>query len=221
MIWLSENAETIKLVATLIGIAGGLLGFFKFYDQKQSDIADRKKKRGESLELEREKAARARQASDRAWLQAALHQIFHESETPDLAFDELFEKVIGSAYMDEAVELTKSSFNRKYLRRLLVEMISKGVIEQTAHDVYSLKLRVLSQQDILSRTLIENNAAADEIIRVVRNSPQTYNSRGLVDQLKNAGISLSQMQFEVLLKQLEEQFNLITRDDAGKWMPLN
>ena len=207
------------MVATIVGLLGGVFGFYKFYEQKRQEISDRLKS-----EDAREKAEQA--ARNDEWLQAAVHQVMQNCGPDGVSFGTIRTEIAGSAFFDKTVAFDRSDLDDVELRRLIVKMISLGVVDQTGDDHYAPRLKVLSDQERAHQILMKNTDALPIVETALKSGPLTLTE--VRAKLRDQGIELGRAQLAgvmaqmsaMSLIQLVEEQNISTEVPRLYWRSL-
>lgn len=185
--WLLDNAEMIKLIATIIGIAGGLFGFWKYYRAQKE--AHAKSLELQKAELEaRQEAAKAKQiANYRQWQKTAVLSILAAEEAVEMSLTDIrlrFQPEIQS-YQD--YDVPKAELSLGALQRVLLELISVGAIVRTAPDRFALKVEkenpIEKYAIQMNEEAIRNQAANTAMARLAAKRPAFYTRSSLVRAL--------------------------------------
>ena len=116
----AEIQQIIQLIATVIGISGGLLALFKYF-------SDRREK-----EL-------------REWQKVVIYRIFRQNELSPQSFGNLLDKYRSEANAFVDINLKKKEISEDSLRRIILELVSSNIISMEPLDSFRLKV---SQQKI-------------------------------------------------------------------------
>lgn len=201
MTWLSDNAEAIRLLATIVGLIGGLIGFFKFYDQKRSEIKAREKAENEEAKIRKEKR-------NEQWLQTAVYSLFQTRDAEELSFEEIRKEIAHTNFFDKTVDLEPKDLDDVELRRLIVNMIAMGVIEQVGGDCYVQRLKTEDPSKKAMRMMLNNNALVPKIENILEESPKSLME--IRAKLRDSGIEISRFQLASTLQQMTS-YELLSR----------
>ena len=143
MDWINLN-QFVQSGATVVGIAGGLAGLFRFFsDRREKDI--------------------------REWQKVVISKIFQQSESKALSFASVLEKYRSEAQAFAAFNLTKTEISEDALRRVLLELVSSNILSMEIGNLYKLKVSKTTTDPIELLTKI--NA---ELARLVAANPFLY-----------------------------------------------
>jgi hypothetical protein len=177
--------------------------------QRESDAASREKE-SKMQQMER----------DEQWLQAAIHEAFHEKEDGQLSFKQVRSSLANSAFWEsDQITIDKNKLTDQLLRRLLVSMIEKGVLEQVVSDVYSLKFKQTSfAQDVISL----NTKAIVHIEEILRQHPSGLRLDSVREKLRErSGIELDRVQCGGVLVQLSQLGLIVPSENNQIWFSVD
>lgn len=141
----SETVQsTLQLLATLVGVVGGLLALYKHFADK-------------------------REAELREWQKVVLYKIFRQNEKQPLSFTLLLEKYRLEAQAFAEVNVKKREISEDALRRILLELTASGIVRMEASDAFRLQITVEKFDPI--DTLRRIN---DELIDIIAPNPYLY-----------------------------------------------
>jgi hypothetical protein len=171
-------------------------------DMRKERLASRKLREEEQAALKKQ-AALAEESLNEEWLQAAIHEEFHKAKDGTLSFEQVRKNLGTTAFWRSGeVTLNSSDLSSQEIRRLLVSMIEKGVIEQVLSDEYSLKFRQTSYIQDLST---QNTKALPLIEEIVRRHPQGVALAEVKAQLADQHhITIDRVQCQAILIQLQQ-----------------
>jgi uncharacterized membrane protein len=138
--WLLANAEAIRLIATIVGLAAAILGFWRYFEQRRTQIS--------------EEAHSRRMGEIEKWREAAAYEIFQRATSPaedrpaEVGADELLSMLRNSTFDETGMDIRKEEINRQSITLLLVSMIEKGLIEHLGDNKYVLKINA---RDVAAR----------------------------------------------------------------------
>lgn len=198
MEYLINHTDEIKLIATLVGLVGGVIAIYKFVQKIREDQID------------------TRQQKKRKWLEAAVHAEFNGTDKPSLSFQEIQKQLSSSAFFNMAnLKMTQEELGEASLRLLIVSMIEKGVLSQLKNDEYQLKIQ---QSELMFGNANLQREIALEAIKLIAGEPGQLNSRGLharISETLSKDIEFSL--FENILYALQNDSSIIEID--GLWEP--
>jgi len=132
-----DYKQIIQITATVIGITGGLLALYKYF-------AERREK-----EL-------------REWQKVVIYKIFRQNELTTQSFTQILEKYRSEATAFEDINLKKKEISEDSLRRVLLELVSSGILSMELADSFRLKVSKPKQDPIELSNLM--NTALVEIV---------------------------------------------------------
>lgn len=141
---LADTQTVIQLIATVVGISGGLLGLYKYFSDK-------------------------REKELREWQKVVIYRICRQAETKAYTFLELLEKYRVEAQAVVDVDLKKREMSEDALRRVLLELTSSNILSLEPGDAYKLKVSA-TKTDLLATLQLVNQ----ELVRVVAPNPFVY-----------------------------------------------
>jgi len=110
-----DYKQIIQITATVIGITGGLLALYKYF-------ADKREK-----EL-------------REWQKVVVYKIFRQNELVTQSFNALLDKYRSEANAFVDIDLKKKEISEDSLRRILLELVSSGILSMELSDSFRLKV---------------------------------------------------------------------------------
>lgn len=139
-----DYKQIIQITATVIGITGGLLALYKYF-------AERREK-----EL-------------REWQKVVIYRIFRQNELTTQTFTHILEKYRSEATAFEDINLKKKEISEDSLRRVLLELVSSGILSMELADSFRLKVSK-PKQDPIELTEKMNTA----LVEIVGANPFVY-----------------------------------------------
>ncbi len=141
---LLETPQAVQVAATVIGIAGGLLGLLKYFSDK-------------------------REKELREWQKVVLYKIFRQNEMDPLSFTSVLEKYRSEAQAFPDIDLKKKEISEDALRRVLLELASSGILSLEPANSFRLKVSVPKIDDTDLRNRINK-----ELVSLIGASPFVY-----------------------------------------------
>lgn len=204
-----------------------ILGIIAFVLARVWEIRALQKDRLEAMQRrESEAAAREKESKlqqmerDEQWLQAAIHEAFHGKEDGQLSFKQVRSSLANSAFWEsDQITIDKNKLTDQLLRRLLVSMIEKGVLEQVVSDVYSLKFKQTSfAQDVISL----NTKAIVHVEEILRQHPSGLRLDSVREKLRErSGIELDRVQCGGVLVQLSQLGLIVPSENNQIWFSVD
>lgn len=139
-----DYKQVIQLTATVIGITGGLLALYKYF-------ADKREK-----EL-------------REWQKVVIYKIFRQNELTTQTFNALLDKYRSEANAFADIDLKKKEISEDSLRRILLELVSSGILSMELADSFRLKVSK-PKQDPEELYVQINNV----LVEMVSSNPYVY-----------------------------------------------
>ncbi len=216
-----------EFVATWGPTIALITGVIAFFLARMGEIRELQKDRRDALkQREKEEAAREKEAAlvqrerDAEWLQAAIHEAFHKKEDGRLSFGQVRQKLAESAFWkSDQIMIDKDKLTDQLLRRLLVSMIEKGVLEQVVSDVYSLKFKQTSfAQDVIS----QNTKSISIVEDILRQHSSGLRLDTIREKLRErTDIELDRVQCSSLLIQLRQLGLIVSTENNQIWYSID
>jgi hypothetical protein len=141
---MTELLQLTQLVATLVGILGGLLALKKhFSDRREKEL--------------------------REWQKVVVYKIFRRKEMTSVAFAEVLEKYRSEAFAFADVEIKKKEISEDALRRILLELSSSNILSLAPGDSFQLAVKV-PKLDLAEKAELMSKA----LVQVVGSHPNLY-----------------------------------------------
>ncbi|NOD68532.1 hypothetical protein [Ruegeria sp. HKCCD7303] len=201
MDWLTNNAEEIRLISTVLGIVAALFGFYKFYLQRVEQ--------SQKLDAER------RQQTISSWRKAKLQEIMTQSDNL-LSIGQLTEKLKASAF-DVEFDIEKDDLKEQTVRLLVLELVRDGILVQFLKDIYGLKLLPYNPAAQLTADQVKGNQALRAAFAKIVDFPGRYDSARLFDEV-GVEAGLSKADFLLAISDFE-RMNLASKNAEGFWSP--
>lgn len=150
------------------------------------------------------------------WRKVAIHRIVSNSEQ-FMDISEILHGLMAESF-DSPVEIKKGDLTEPVARRVLMEMVSDGVIGQRWPDHFGI---VQLPRDITLGAVSDNirgNLAARTAYEEIRKHPGRFTSNELYLEV-GMSHSLTESDFELAILTLENT-SAAKRDKDGKWLPI-
>jgi hypothetical protein len=137
--------DVIQSTATVIGVAGGILGLYRYLSEK-------------------------REKEVREWQKVVIYRIFQEEgEIEPLAFSRVQEKYLDKAQTLRDFNLSKKEISEDSLQRVLLELSVSGILTLVPKKSFRLKVEV-PQLDLVKR----NEELNLELTKVIGSHPFVF-----------------------------------------------
>jgi hypothetical protein len=145
--------DVIQSTAAVIGVAGGLVGLYKYLSEK-------------------------REKELREWQKVIIYRIFRQDELSSLTFSRILEKYRIEAQAIRDFDLNKKEISEDALRRVLLELSSSGILNLVPSDSFKLKVEV-PKLDVTERFEQFNS----ELFNLIGSSPFVYTLEDVANRL--------------------------------------
>jgi hypothetical protein len=157
----------IELATAMVGVGGGLFGFYKY-------INERKEKEAREDQEIREKEVRE-------WQKVVIYRIFQEEgELKPLAFSRVHERYLDKAKTLHDFDLSKKEISEDALQRVLLELSSSGILALVPEKSFRLRVEV-PKFDPNERT----EKFSLELSNLIGSNPFVYTVQDIASQLAN------------------------------------
>lgn len=150
---LLETQQVIQIVATVVGIIGGIIGLVKYFADKRN------------VEL-------------REWQKVVLCKILRQNESQSTKFTALLEKYRSEAHAFTDFDLRKKEISEDALRRVLLELAASKTINFEKDDSY--RLNIVEKKSEADEWL---NLTNEELVKLVAPNPFVYTLDEVVKEI--------------------------------------
>ena len=182
---MSDIQSIVSLVATLIAITGGAIGLIKYFsDRRKSEV--------------------------REWQKVIVEQILRENEDKSMSFTRLLDRYRSETQAFREADLTRKEKTDHFLKRVMIELVASGVVDQLARNSYRLRLAVPRPEEIGYRITMR-------VFDIVNRNPFVYTSdevaKEIVDSFVEFGFGVSMLRTHITM--LEQQ-GALSSDNEGR-----
>ena len=180
--------RVVQLGATVVGVAGGLLGLYKFY------------------ESQREKDKKVRSDEIRSWQKIIVYNIFRKRELDTLAFDSILTSYREEAFAFKDFDIDKNEISPNALNRILLNLMFEKIVVTKPNNSFRLNIKISDEIDIYNINKY--------LLLMVGENPFTYTMDDVLRDISpKVGIAIPLLRTNLMLSISQGFFVL---DENGK-----
>jgi hypothetical protein len=125
---LADIKDVVGIIASIAALIGGFIGLRRYLDDRHTAQAQS----AEKFQLEQRQAFRD-------WQKVVVHKIIQTEDTDAVEFKDILQRYQQEAIALEGYDSTKADLGADTLRRVILEMVSAGILKQVGVDQYEIK----------------------------------------------------------------------------------